>query len=170
MALEELVSRYPTEPNVHYAQGSWLLNDDPAAAIEAFRQELALSPKHHVAMIQTGARRAEARAARGGAADGRAGGRAGARDAGGAPGARPGAAGLRAGSSAASRRPKRAVRLAPENPRLRYALVQAYQQAGRAEDAARERREFLKLQPAAGTTPAPDAAATSRPPGGNTHP
>jgi tetratricopeptide (TPR) repeat protein len=169
MALEELVSRYPTEPNVHYAQGSWLLNDDPAAAIEAFRQELALSPKHHVAMIQVAfaelkrgrpeqalpmAEQAVALAPE-------------------TPAAHLALAQALLASGQLERgvqEAERAVRLAPENPRLRYALVQAYQQAGRAEDAARERREFLKLQPAAGTTPAPETAATSRPPAGNTHP
>jgi tetratricopeptide (TPR) repeat protein len=169
MALEELVSRYPTEPNVHYAQGSWLLNDDPAAAIEAFRQELALSPKHHVAMIQL----AFAELKRGRPEEALPMAEQAVALAPETPAAHLALAQALLASGQTERgvqEAERAVRLAPENPRLRYALVQAYQQAGRAEDAARERREFLKLQPGAGTAPAPDAAATSRSPGGNSHP
>ena len=52
LAVDELVSRYPAEPNVHFALGMYLLHDDPAAAIAALRRELAVSPDHHVAMIQ----------------------------------------------------------------------------------------------------------------------
>ena len=41
-----------------------------------------------------------------------------------------------------------AVGLAPENPRLHFALAQAYQQAGRPDDATREKEEFLRLEEA----------------------
>jgi Flp pilus assembly protein TadD len=41
-----------------------------------------------------------------------------------------------------------AVGLAPENPRLHFALAQAYQQAGRPDDATREKEEFLRLEQA----------------------
>ena len=41
-----------------------------------------------------------------------------------------------------------AVGLAPENPRLHFALAQAYQQAGRTDDATREKQEFLRLEKA----------------------
>ena len=40
---------------------------------------------------------------------------------------------------------EQAVRLAPESPQVRFALVRAYSAAGRADDAARERAAFRKL-------------------------
>lgn len=46
-----------------------------------------------------------------------------------------------------------AVKLAPEVARLHYSLAQAYQQADRSEDAARERREFQKLNKTSGAEP-----------------
>ena len=41
---------------------------------------------------------------------------------------------------------ERAENLAPESPQPRIALASAYAKAGRKEDAARERREFLRLK------------------------
>jgi Flp pilus assembly protein TadD len=59
-----------------------------------------------------------------------------------------------------------AVGLAPENPRLHFALAQAYQRAGRREDAAREKEEFLRLDSASNGPQGPDPAE----PGGSSSP
>ena len=52
LAFEELVSRYPTAPNVHYAFGVFLVRDQPEAALAEFRRELRSSPSHYYAMLQ----------------------------------------------------------------------------------------------------------------------
>jgi predicted Zn-dependent protease len=49
-----------------------------------------------------------------------------------------------------------AVRLAPEIPKVRYGLIQAYRRAGRLDDAAREQKEFQKLQSASADGPGED--------------
>ena len=41
-----------------------------------------------------------------------------------------------------------ARRLAPDSPEVRFSLARAYAKAGRAEEAARERAEFIKLDKA----------------------
>jgi tetratricopeptide (TPR) repeat protein len=51
-AFDELVSRYPTTPNVHYAYGTYLLGVDRDAARSEFRRELRLSPNHQEARLQ----------------------------------------------------------------------------------------------------------------------
>ena len=51
-ALQELVNRYPDTPNVHYAYGIFLLNEEADEAIEEFERELKVSPTHHLAMLQ----------------------------------------------------------------------------------------------------------------------
>ncbi len=157
MALEELVSRYPAAPNVHYALGMYLLIDDPAGAIEQFQRELAVTPDHHVAMIQMALlelKRGRAEAALPIA-------ERAVRLAPTVPAAR-----LALGRSLLTvgqvdrgvQELEEASRLAPGNPRLHYALAQAYAQAGRGEDAARERGTFLKLQASSAgpATPPPD--------------
>jgi len=45
-AFEALVSRYPETPNVHYAYGVFLLQEQPDKAIEEFKRELELQPSH----------------------------------------------------------------------------------------------------------------------------
>jgi len=165
MALEELVSRYPSTPNVHYALGMYLLVDEPAAAIAEFRRELAVSPKNHVALVQI----ALAELRRGRAEDALPAAREAAELAPDVPAARLalGRALLGVGKTEeAVAEMEAAVKLAPENPRLRYALAQAYAGAGRNADAARERAEFLRLQKASGGAvppepgEAPDASST----------
>src|SRR5262249_25001703 len=52
LAFEELVARYPAEPNVHYAYGTFLLPDDADAALQEFERELRTSPNHYHAMLQ----------------------------------------------------------------------------------------------------------------------
>jgi tetratricopeptide (TPR) repeat protein len=49
---DKLAADYPREPGVPYTVGVFLLHDDRDAAIEQFRKELALSPKHVQARLQ----------------------------------------------------------------------------------------------------------------------
>ena len=145
LALEELVSRYPSEPNVHYALGTYLAPEDPDAAVEELRRELRLNPDHAEALIQI----AHIETRRGNAI-----------------------AALPLAEKAVSLAPdvpagrlvlgqalldmertddaivqlERAVALAPESGMIYFALSRAYQRAGRTEEATRAREEFLRLQ------------------------
>jgi tetratricopeptide (TPR) repeat protein len=162
LALEELVSRYPATPNVHYALGMYLLQDDPAAGIAELRKELRVSPDHYVAMIQI----ALSELKRGRGQDALPVAEKAVSLAPNVPAARLafGRALLAVGQpDRAVSEMEAAVRLAPENPRLHFALAQTYAQAGRPEDAARERAEFLRLQKGAReeAEPGDDAGASS---------
>jgi tetratricopeptide (TPR) repeat protein len=144
MAFEELVARYGTEPNVHYAYGTFLLPDDADAALEEFRRELKTSPNHYHALLQI----AYEYIKRGNFADAV------------APAEKAvelaprlyvarnvlGRALLETGETdRAIKELESGIRLSPENPDLRFALARAYQRAGRKEDAERERAEFVRL-------------------------
>ena len=143
-AFEELAFRYPAAPNVHYAFGVFLLVENPDEAIGKFRRELEVSPYHVPARIQLAFeynKRGEFERA--------------------LPFAREavelapndfparkayGEALLGLGRVAeAVEQLERGVTLAPDSPGMRYALARAYARAGRSEDAARERAEFLRL-------------------------
>jgi tetratricopeptide (TPR) repeat protein len=144
-AFEELVSRYPTAPNVHYAFGVYLLAEQPEAALEEFQRELRSSPNHYHALLQITyelmkqGRYEEAKPT--------------------AQKATELAPNLFAARNAMGRilletgETERAiqeletgVKLAPDSPELRFSLARAYTRAGRAEDAARERAAFTKLE------------------------
>jgi tetratricopeptide (TPR) repeat protein len=144
-AFELLVQRYPDAPNVHYAYGVYLLDEDPGRAIEAFQQELKLSPGHVPSLLQIAfeyLRQSEwepatmwaqriveleprdfaARRALGQAL-------------------------LETGDVAGSIEHLEAgVKLAPDSPSMRFMLARAYERAGRQVDAERERTEFLRLE------------------------
>ena len=147
MAFEELVARYPTTPNVHYAYGTFLLPEEPDAALEEFRRELRASPSHYHAMLQISyellkrGNYQEALPLAEKAVEI-------------APNFFPahsalGRALLEGGETPrAIEELETGVRLAPDNPELRFSLARAYQRAGRNEDATRERAEFLKLDQA----------------------
>jgi tetratricopeptide (TPR) repeat protein len=157
MALEELISRYPDTPNVHYALAMYLVVDDPAAAIEELHKELAVSPDHHVAMIQL----ALAEMRRGRAPEALPFAAKAAQLAPSVPAARlaHGRALLETGRAEdAVRELEAAVRLAPENAPLRLSLSRAYTAAGRAAEAERERAFFQKLQKTPGTESATGVA------------
>ena len=51
-AFDQLVSRYPETPNVHYAYGVFLLQEKGEKAIEEFKRELELQPQHPVSLMQ----------------------------------------------------------------------------------------------------------------------
>ncbi len=144
-AFEELISRYPTAPNVHYAFGVYLLAEQPEAALEEFKRELRASPSHYHAMLQIAyellkeGRYDEAKPYAEKAVEQ-------------APGlfaARNGLGRvlLETGDvEGAIRELQTGVKLAPDSPELRFALARAYTKAGRNEDAARERAAFVKLE------------------------
>lgn len=145
VAFSELLARYPDAPNVHYANGVFLLNQDADAAIKEFRRELEISPSHQPAMVQLAfeyMKRDELDTA------------------------------LPFAEKAVQLAPKmfparnvlgrilldlgqveRAIkeleegaRLAPQSPEMHFALARAYTRAGRKADAARARELFKKLQ------------------------
>jgi tetratricopeptide (TPR) repeat protein len=146
-AFEELVTRYPTAPNVHYAFGVYLVGEQPEAALEEFRRELRSSPNHYHALLQiayemlkqgkyeearTHAEKAVQLAPNLFAAHNA-----------------HGRALLETGDvEGAIQALETGMKLAPESPEVRFALARAYTRAGRTEDAARERGEFLRLDKA----------------------
>lgn len=141
---EEVISRYPEAPNVHYAYGTMLLVENADKALEEFKSELKVSPNNVAAMLQMAfeygkrsdfesalpyAKKAVALA----------------------PTMFPahkayGEALLGTGDVArAIDELETGVKLAPDSPSMRFSLAKAYQRAGRTQDADRERAEFLRL-------------------------
>jgi tetratricopeptide (TPR) repeat protein len=161
LALEELVSRFPSVPNVHYALGVYVAPDDPDSALEEFRRELRATPDHYPSLLQM----ALLETNRGRAAEGLPFAEQAARVAPDVPAARLalGRALLDLGETdRAVRELEKGAALAPESPDLHFALARAYQRAGRTEDAERSRQEFLRLDRA---RRAPDEPMPSPPPG-----
>jgi tetratricopeptide (TPR) repeat protein len=144
-AFDTLLARYPDAPNVHYAFGVFMMNQDADAALKEFRRELEISPSHHPAMVQMAfeyLKRNEYDTA------------------------------LPLAEKAVQLAPKmfaarnvlgrvllelgqveravteleEGVRLAPSSPEMHFALARAYTRAGRKQDAARERESFKRLQ------------------------
>lgn len=142
---DNLLTRYPDAPNVHYAFGVFLLNQDADAALKEFSRELEISPSHHPAMVQMAfeyLKRDEYNTA--------------------LPLAEKavqlapnmfaarnvlGRTLLELGQvERAVKELEEGVRLAPSSPEMHFALARAYTRAGRKEDAARERETFKRLQ------------------------
>lgn len=148
LALDELVSRYPAEPNVHYALGLYVAAEEPDLAIAEFRKELSRDPEHVPALVQVAAlelRQGNVAGARPPAEDA-------VRVAPNVPAARLvlGNVLLEAGEAArAVEMLEGAAALAPESKEVQFALARAYQRVGRSDDAERARQEFLKLDRAA---------------------
>ena len=144
-AFDKLFARYPNAPNVHYAYGVFLLNQDSDAALKEFKRELEINPQHQPSMVQMAfeyLKRDDYNTA------------------------------LPLAEKAVQLNPKmfparnvlgrvllqlgqidRAIkeleegaRLAPTSPEMHYALGRAYRRAGREEDAKRETTLFQKLQ------------------------
>jgi tetratricopeptide (TPR) repeat protein len=147
LALDELVSRYPTQPHVHYALGSYVAPEEPEAAIQEFRKELARDADHYPSLLQI----ASVALRLGRAQEALPSAEAAARVAPDVPAARLvlGRALLEAGDvERAVRELEKGATLAPESPDLQFALARAYQRAGRAEDAERAREAFRRLDKA----------------------
>jgi tetratricopeptide (TPR) repeat protein len=143
-AFELLAQRYPDTPNVHYAYGVYLLEDEPDRGIEEFKQELKVSPDHLPSILQIAfeyLKRSDWESARPWAQK--------AVDLDPRDFAARRALGqvlLETGSTAESiAQLETGVKLAPDSPSLRFMLARAYQKAGRQADAQRERAEFLRL-------------------------
>lgn len=142
---EDLVKSYPNTQNIHYLFGSFLMLSDPDAGLRELSKELEISPRHIPALLQMAfeyLKRGDAKAA--------------------LPYARQ-AAEIDGGSFVAHNALGRALvesgdlekgikelefarEQAPGSPQTRIALASAYAKAGRSEDAAHERAEFLKLK------------------------
>lgn len=141
---EELVTRYPETPSVHYAYGVFLLEGNPDAALREFRREIEISPDHVPARLQIAFEYIKRNEYASGlpfvekAVDL-------------APklfAARNALGRILLGMGETTQAVKEleaAVRLAPDSPETRFALATAYARAGRKEDAARERAEFVRL-------------------------
>ncbi len=143
-AFETLAGRYPETPNVHYAYGIFLLQEEPDKGIAEFKRELELQPGHPWSLMQIAfeyLKRGEAATALPWAQQAAAA----------APNAFPahkalGQALLETGDvEGAIKELQIGIKLAPDSPGLHFTLAKAYQRAGRAEDAAREREEFTRL-------------------------
>jgi len=149
-----LVDKYPETPNIHYLYGSFLMFADANNGLREMKKELEISPAHVPAMVTIAneyIQRKDFQAA--------------------LPYARK-AAELEPQSFPAHavlgrvlaegdldnqrgiQELEEARKLAPGSPQVRIALATAYAKAGRKEDAARERREFLKLRQQVDTTEA----------------
>ncbi len=144
-AFDILLARYPDAPNIHYAFGVFLLNQDSDAALKEFRRELEISPSHQPSMVQmafeylkrdeyqTALPLAEKAVQL-------------------APKMFParnvlGRVLLELGQvERAVKELEEGVRLAPTSPEMHFALARAYTRAGRKADAARERELFKQLQ------------------------
>ncbi len=143
-AFEELSTRYPETPNVHYAYGVFLASEQPDQALEQFKMELKISPRHPWAKLQLATeyiRRQDWESAR--------------------PWAEQAAAEapdvfvahralgqvlLETGDiEAAIREFEVGVKQAPDSPAMRFVLARAYRRAGRIADADREQAEFARL-------------------------
>jgi tetratricopeptide (TPR) repeat protein len=149
-AFQALVLRYNDVPNVHYAYGVFLLQEQADKAIEEFNKELELQPEHPWSLMQIAfeyVNRGDAQtglpwAKRAVAA---------------APNAFParkalGQALLETGDIEGSIRELLiGIKLAPESPGLYYTLARAYQRAGRLDDAEKARAEFTRLDKLART-------------------
>ncbi len=143
-AFEALASRYPETPNVHYAYGVFLLQEQADKALEEFKRELELQPGHSWSLMQMAyeyLKRGDAAAALPWAQQ--------AVKA--SPNAFParkalGQALLETGDiEGAIRELETGIKLAPESPGLHFTIARAYQRAGRMEDATRARNEFTRL-------------------------
>ena len=142
---DQLMARYPNVPNVHYAYGVFLLNQDSDAALKEFKRELEISPQHFPSMVQmafeylkrddynTALPLAEKAVQL-------------------APKMFParnvlGRILLQIGQvDRAIKELEEGARLAPTSPEMHYALGRAYRRAGREEDAKRETALFQKLE------------------------
>jgi tetratricopeptide (TPR) repeat protein len=141
----QLVAAYPKAPNVHYLYGSFLSASDRDAGLREYQKELELNPKHTQALA-TIALEYEARgdldtaisyARRAVEADDQ------------FFGAHAVLGKLLASNGQVEPGIKEleiARRQAPDSPQVHFSLATAYSQAGKKEEAAKERAEFARLR------------------------
>ncbi len=142
---QELLQKYPAEPNVHFRFGAYLNTQDSDRGIEEIKKTLDLAPDHVPALVGLATiylKREETapallyaeRAVSAGANDF--------------------STHLALGKvllakedpARAAAELEKAVKLAPDIAEARYRLASAYSRLGRKEDAAREQAEFRRLQ------------------------
>lgn len=143
-AFEQLITRYPDTPNVHYAYGVFLLAEQPEAAIEQFRRELKVTPQHVYAKLQI----AFAHIRRGEHGEALPWAKQAAEEAPTEFVARTalGQVLLETGDvPGAIRELEAGVALAPDSPIMHFTLARAYRRAGRNTDADRAQQEFTRL-------------------------
>jgi tetratricopeptide (TPR) repeat protein len=143
-AFQSLVARYPDTPNVHYAFGVFLLQEKGTQAIEEFKRELEIQPKHPSSLMQIAFEYLKQGDAKSGLDYAQQAVAA-------APEEFPahkalGQALLETGDvEGAIKELLIGIKQAPESPGLHFLLARAYQRAGRLEEASRERDEFTRL-------------------------
>jgi len=167
-SFEALVLRYPETPNVHYANGVYLLGEQPDKAIDEFKKELELQPGHPQSLMQIAFEYVN----RGDAQEGLSWAKQAVQAAPDDFAARKvlGQALLDTGDVDGAIDELRAgITLAPGSPGLHFTLARAYQKAGRLEDANKEREEFTRLDRLARTTRsgAQSVGGVGRGPGGD---
>lgn len=143
-AFESLVARYPETPNVHYAYGVFLLQEQSDKAIKEFERELELQPGHAASLMQLAyeyLKRGDPQTALPWAQKA-----VEAAPNAFAPRKSLGQALLETGDvEGAIRELEIGIKLAPESPGLHFTIARAYQRAGRVDDAERARNEFTRL-------------------------
>jgi tetratricopeptide (TPR) repeat protein len=143
-AFDQLSSRYPETPNVHYAYGVFLLQEKGEKAIEEFKRELDIQPNHPWSLMQMAFEYLK----QGNAAAALPIAKQAVEAAPNSFSARKalGQALLDSGDAdGAIRELQAGLKLAPDSPGLHFTIARAYQRAGRLDDAAREREEFTRL-------------------------
>lgn len=141
-----ILKKYPDTPQLHYLDGLVLITADPDRALEQFKAELAIQPRHAEALYSIAReydKRSEFAAALPFAK----------RVVDVNPNFAPGHALLGkllvdSGSDIALgiSEIETSIKMSPANPQNHYVLAMAYAKAGRSADAARERAEFIRLR------------------------
>ncbi len=149
-----LVDQYPDTPNIHYLYGSFLLFSDANGGLAEMKRELEIAPAHVPALVTIAAeyiKRNDLKSALPYAE------KAVELE----PQSFPAHTVLGRVLAEGDIDPKRGVqeleearKLAPSSPQVRIALATAYTKVGRKEEAAKERREFLRLRQALDETEA----------------
>lgn len=143
---KRLLEKYPKQSNIHYLYGTFLLYSDADQALEQFKQELALTPNHVPTLVTMAGEYAQRQDYKDGL-----------------PYAQRAVEASRDSFAAhavlgrilmegdinlpqGTKELETAARLEPGSPQVHFFLAAAYRKAGRKEDAAHEREEFLKLR------------------------
>jgi len=142
---EAVVAAYPSEPNVHFRFGAYLMGQEPERGIAEIQKTLELDPTHVPALVSLAAiylKRGESDQARQYAEK--------------AVGTSPGdfATHITLGrvmlgtddAVGAAKELELAIRLAPAVPEAHFMLASAYSRLGRKADADKEREEFQRLK------------------------
>ena len=143
---KRLLEKYPKQSNIHYLYGTFLLYSDADQALEQFKQELALTPNHVPTLVTMAGEYAQRQDYKDGLPYAQ---RAveSSRDSFAAH-AVLGRILMESGMNLqqGTKELETAARLEPGSPQVHFFLAAAYRKAGRKEDAAHEREEFLKLR------------------------